>query len=41
MSEISGNLIDVGRANRMIGEVYCEKGEFEKAIEHQRKHLCK
>ncbi|CAH1399483.1 unnamed protein product [Nezara viridula] len=31
--------LDVGRADRMIGEVYCEKGEFNKAITHQKNHL--
>ncbi|XP_014276725.1 tonsoku-like protein [Halyomorpha halys] len=31
--------LDIGRADRMIGEVYCEKGEFNKAIIHQKNHL--
>ncbi|KAL1130615.1 hypothetical protein AAG570_011857 [Ranatra chinensis] len=37
--EESGNKIDYARAHRMIGEVYCEKGQFEKAIKHQMIHL--
>ena len=35
----SGNKLDVGRADRMIGEICCEKGEFNKAIAHQKNHL--
>uniref|UniRef100_A0A0A9Z4Z7 Tonsoku-like protein n=2 Tax=Lygus hesperus TaxID=30085 RepID=A0A0A9Z4Z7_LYGHE len=31
--------MDVARANRMIGEMYCEMGEFDKAISHQQRHL--
>nr|XP_018915883.1 PREDICTED: tonsoku-like protein [Bemisia tabaci] len=34
-----GNKIDIGVANRMIGEVLCCLGEFDQAIEHQKKHL--
>lgn len=31
--------LDVGRANRLIGEMYCEIDNYDKAIDHQRKHL--
>ncbi|KAK9510961.1 hypothetical protein O3M35_005628 [Rhynocoris fuscipes] len=39
ISEANHQKIDVARCNRMIGEVYCEIGEFDKALKHQLKHL--
>ncbi|XP_014248141.1 tonsoku-like protein [Cimex lectularius] len=39
VSDANNNKMDVARCNRMIGEVYCEKGEFTKAVKHQLKHL--
>lgn len=31
--------MDIAVLNRWIGEVYCDMGMFEEAIEYQKKHL--
>ncbi|XP_073988376.1 tonsoku-like protein isoform X2 [Rhodnius prolixus] len=39
VSDTNNNKMDVARCNRMIGEVYCEMSDFDKALKHQKKHL--
>ncbi len=39
LSEALEDIIGAGIANRKIGEVYCEMGQYEKALGHQRLHL--
>lgn len=41
VSDTNNNKMDVARCNRMIGEVYCEMSDFDKALKHQKKHLSK
>lgn len=39
LSSASGCLLDQGVASRKVGECFCELGEFEEAVKHQKIHL--
>lgn len=39
LSQTMGDALGAAIANRKIGECYCELGQFQKALEHQQRHL--
>ena len=39
LSEAINDTIGVAVGNRKLGECYCELGQFEDAIRHQKQHL--